>query len=190
MKLQNMNDDNFLGVFLTIFIIVLVFHTPVFAHSTTPAHTRPPTPKPDYYNCSTHSDSCDSCVKNSVHCYYCYSTKKCGVYPFGSLQPIPDECGDSLSDLSWKTCTVRANVLVIVFATLGALLGLIIFIFISWCCCIRPCVRKCREKQNAKWERNRLRLQEMQSTRRKERQQQRDAIRAKYGLDGPAYDKF
>jgi len=143
----------------------------------------------DDYNCSAHSDSCDSCVQSSVHCYYCFKTKKCAIYPWSTLKP-PADCGDSMSDFSWKTCAVKANVLVIVLGSLAGLLGLIIVILLAWCCLIRPCVRRCNEQQEAKWARNRVKLSEMQSQRRKERQQQRDEIRAKYGLNGPQYDKF
>ena len=153
-----------------------------------PPHT---TPAPnDKYNCSRYSMSCDSCVHHSAHCYYCWKTNHCNVYPFTSLKPVPDDCGDSLSDLSWQTCAVRGNVIVIVFAILAGILAFIILSLLTWCCLIRPCVRKCNERDEAKWERNRLRLGEMQTQRRQERQQQRDNIRAKYGLNEPAYDKF
>ena len=148
------------------------------------------TPVPDQYNCSGHSDSCDDCVKSSVHCYFCYKTKRCGVYPFASLKPFPSDCSDSLSDLAWRTCVIPMNVLVIVFCSLAGLLVFIIFVFLIWCCLIRPCVRRCNERDNDKWQRNRLRLEEIQSTRRQQRQQQRDVIKAKYGLDGPKYEKF
>lgn len=182
-KLPN-NSNLLLGL---TFLVVFVAFLAVSVNSQQQTSTA--TPPADEYNCSLHSDSCDDCVKSSVHCYYCYKTKLCGVYPWSSLQP-PADCGDSLSDFSWKTCAVNANVLVIVLGSLGGLLGLIILIFICYCCFIKPCLAKCRERQEAKWERNRVRLSEMQSQRRKERQQQRDAIRAKYGLNGPQYDKF
>ena len=189
MKRQLMfNQAHLLGDLLVCFVALLTYQSVVTAHETT-THHGPTKPPPDQYNCSTHTDSCDSCVKNA-HCYYCIKTKKCGVYPWVSLRPVPDECGDSLSDIYWKTCAVKLEVLVIVFGILGGLLGFILLVLLTWCCCIRPCVRSCRERQEAKWELNRVKLSEMQSQRRKERNQQRDQIRAKYGLGGPQYDKF
>lgn len=183
-------SSNLLGVVLFAFFALLTYQMLFVQAEKSTTHHEPTTttPKPDEYNCSRHSDSCESCVKNSPRCYYCSATKKCGVYPFDAH---PTDCTDKMSDVYWKTCTVPSNVLLIVFATLGGLLLLIFLILLTWCCCIRPCVRSCRERQENKWERNRMRMQEMQGQRRAERQQQRDAIRAKYGLGGePTYDKF
>lgn len=141
--------------------------------------------------CSDHDSNCDQCVAD-IKCYYCWKTKKCGKYPYTILHPVPKECGDSLDDLSWRTCKVNAQVLVIVFASLFGLIGLIVLIFLVYCCCIRKCLRSRYDNQIIRWNRSRVQLEERQAERRQEREHARAAIRAKYGLgsEGSDYKRF
>lgn len=135
--------------------------------------------------------SCAECVQ-SISCYYCYKDSKCHVYPFVIPKPVP-ECGDSLKDLSWKTCTVTGNTFAIIVAVIAGLIGLLVLWTLLYCYCIKPCVRRYNDRVSANWDRKRMHLQSLHEERRRNRAQQREAIRAKYGLPGPGgavYERF
>lgn len=142
-------------------------------------------------SCSNQNQSCADCVKN-ISCFYCYLDHQCYEYPFTSLHPV-ENCGNSLNNISWKTCKIKADILAIIVGVIVGLIALFILILSVYCCCIKPCMRKLDERQSVKWNRKRLQMQNMHEERRRIREQQRNSIRAKYGISGPGgsvYEKF
>jgi len=141
--------------------------------------TEPTTTTEEPLNCGLRNSSCDECVKTSA-CYYCNKDQTCRLYPSGikTLQP-QKECG-SLSDMSWQTCLVKFNTLLIIFGSIGGFV--LLFLTICCCCCCRKVNRIKVQHQLTKWERQRQDKQAAQQERREEREAKREELRQKYGL--------
>jgi len=184
LKLLN-NKCIFDGLILISFTLLMIAIISVSSETTISPITTTPG-----IECSQRNSSCGDCVKNSS-CYYCFKTKKCDVYPSDTLKP-QTHCG-TLSDMAWKTCYVKFNILIIVFGSIGG--ALLLILIITCCCCCKKVRRAQFASQMAKWERQRADRKAHQDERRQEREARRNEIRQKYGLstisnDNNKYKRF
>ncbi|CAL1546220.1 unnamed protein product [Lymnaea stagnalis] len=139
--------------------------------------------------CGKHNGSCDNCVKNAK-CLYCYSDDKCMLYPAGKVLPPSSYC--SLDKARWGVCWVNFEALIIAMSVIGGLIIITIASCCIYCCCCRGNNKKKFDKDDAKFESQKMERKVKQDERRSERKGRLDEIRRKYGLvkDDAPYQRF
>lgn len=151
------------------------------------------TSSPD--ECQTGSSDCEACMNIGVKCLWCATAEqKCMDYPYGQVIPRSSVC--PLKDARWGTCSINYEALLISVGIIGGILFLLLSACCCYCCCLRECLNKRRAKKNRKedhkeeLERDTRRIKH--DERRAERKSRMDEIRQKYGLmkDDNPYEKF
>ncbi|KAK3802251.1 hypothetical protein RRG08_004539 [Elysia crispata] len=143
---------------------------------TTTAQTTTLSPEQE---CARLNSSCSDCVGNSK-CLYCYTGSKCMVYPSGKILPPSSMC--DLDKARWGTCVVNFKALLISMGVIGGVILLTVTFFCIYCCCCRGKNTKKYEREDAKYESQRMERKAKQEERRNERRSRLDEIRMKYGL--------
>ncbi|KAH9510144.1 Pituitary tumor-transforming protein 1 protein-interacting protein [Bulinus truncatus] len=140
-------------------------------------------------DCAKHNGSCDECVKNAK-CLYCYSDDSCMLYPVGKVLPPSSLC--SLSKARWGVCWVNFEALIISMGVIGGIIILTITCTCVYCCCCRGNNKQKYDKDDAKFESQKMERKAKQDERRAERKGKLDEIRRKYGLvkDDAPYQRF
>jgi hypothetical protein len=128
--------------------------------------------------CARLSSNCDSCVENKK-CFYCYSNNSCKLYPDRKILPSSDDC--TLSEARWGVCWLNFEALIISVSVIG---GVLIFTASCciYCCCCRNRDRKREERENQKFNTQKMERKSRQDDRKAERKDRMDDIRKKYGL--------
>ncbi|KAK0070246.1 pituitary tumor-transforming 1 protein-interacting protein-like isoform X1 [Biomphalaria pfeifferi] len=139
--------------------------------------------------CSKHNGSCSDCVSNAK-CLYCYSNDECMLYPVGKVLPPSSLC--SLSNARWGVCWVNFEALIISMGVIGGVIILTITCTCIYCCCCRGNNKQKLEREEAKFESQKMERKAKQDERRAERKGRLDEIRRKYGLvkDEAPYQRF
>lgn len=112
-------------------------------------------------------------------------------YPTGKVLPPSSMC--PLSEARWGTCVVNFEALLISMGVIGGVILLIVTGCCIYCCCCRGRNNKKYEKEDAKYESQRMERKAKQEERRNERRSRLDEIRMKYGLmkdDSGPYSRF
>ncbi|GFN80510.1 pituitary tumor-transforming gene 1 protein-interacting protein, partial [Plakobranchus ocellatus] len=140
--------------------------------------------------CNALNASCSDCLGNSK-CMYCYTDNTCKLYPSGKIIPPSSYC--ALDKARWGTCLVNFEALLISMGVIGGVLLLTITGCCIYCCYCRKGKNKRYEREDAKFESQRMERKARQEERRNERRSRLDEIRMKYGLmkeDSAPYTRF
>ncbi|KAK6740252.1 hypothetical protein RB195_008615 [Necator americanus] len=125
--------------------------------------------------------TCENCVAKGSECFYCGGTvERC--LPYAWYFP-----GCELNDVKHNKCWVNISAVVAVVSVIAGIL-LVIFVFcFCYCCCRCHAYRRARakkqqEKYNFQQELKRAEMQNRHSLRTKQREQELESYRIKYGL--------
>ncbi|XP_059179057.1 pituitary tumor-transforming gene 1 protein-interacting protein-like [Physella acuta] len=139
--------------------------------------------------CTKNNGSCDKCVENAK-CMYCYSNDACMFYPTGKVLPPSSYC--ALDKARWGVCWLNFEALIISMSIIGGLILITIVSCCIYCCCCRGGNKKKYDKEDGKFESQKMERKAKQEERRSERKGRLDEIRRKYGLvkDDAPYQRF
>jgi hypothetical protein len=154
--------------------------------STTPRPTTTLSPEEE---CQQHNGSCDKCVSNA-RCLYCYTDNKCTLYPSSKILPSSGVC--ALDKARWGVCWLNFEALIISLSVIGGVI-IITSICCVYCCCCRGGGKAKFEREDAKFESQKMERKAKQDERRADRQGRLDEIRRKYGLvkdENTPYQRF
>ncbi|CAJ0599565.1 unnamed protein product [Cylicocyclus nassatus] len=124
---------------------------------------------------------CETCVAKGSECFYCGGTvDRC--LPYAWYFP-----GCELSDVRHNKCWVNISAVVIVISVIAGILLVIFTSCLCYCCCRCRAYRQAQakkqaEKFNFQQELRRAEMQNRHSLRTKQREQELESYRIKYGL--------
>lgn len=138
--------------------------------------------------CTIYSNTtCEQCLKNDK-CFYCKEDETCKPYKIKGI--FPEGC--AASKARWISCSLNFQALFIAAISLGAVILIIIFSCICYCCnksCKAISDRQLNRLEK-KYKRQKEAILERNKEKRVERQAKNEEIRAKYGLKPATYSKF
>ncbi|XP_005089476.1 pituitary tumor-transforming gene 1 protein-interacting protein [Aplysia californica] len=139
--------------------------------------------------CKQYNGSCDKCVSDAK-CMYCYTDDSCQLYPAGDVLPPSTMC--ALDEARWGVCWLNFEALIISVSVIGGVIILTIVVCCIYCCCCRGKNKKKFEREDARYEQQKMERKTKQDERRSERKSRLDEIRRKYGLvkDEAPYQRF
>jgi len=159
---------------------------PVSTSTVAPGSTTTLTPE---QQCRSLNKSCDTCVSDP-QCMFCFTDKVCRPYPIGKVLPPSELC--ALDEARWGVCWMNFEALIISMSVIGGVILLTITVCCCYCCCCRGKNTKKFEREDARYESQKMERKEKQDERRSERRSRLDDIRRKYGLmkDDTQYERF
>lgn len=90
-------------------------------------------------NCSTHTESCSSCINNGDNCYWCPDTSECLEWNWNTY---PHCTG---SKYFYGQCNFNGVSIIVVFSVV--LFLLLVTMVVCCVCCCRCCKKGCRKKE-------------------------------------------
>lgn len=140
--------------------------------------------------CNSKNASCDACIgAPGAKCLWCNSDSSCKPYPTSKILPPSDMC--ALEDARWGVCWLNFKAMIIAVAVIGGVLFITITSCCVYCCCCRGGNNQKHDKEDARYNTQKMERKAKSDERKAERKEKLDEIRRKYGLmkDEP-YQRF
>ncbi|KAK7109313.1 pituitary tumor-transforming gene 1 protein-interacting protein-like [Littorina saxatilis] len=164
--------------------------TPTKSHDTTQNPVVTSTLTPAEMCAQFSNGTCDQCLGVAgAKCLWCNSDKSCQLYPYKKVLPPKGMC--ALDEARWGVCWLNFEALIIGVSVTGGIIILAVTICICRCCCCGGKNKRKYDKDDARYDAQKMERKAKSDDRKSERKERLDEIRRKYGLmkDEP-YQRF